>query len=402
MSGYLGDLSSSQEQALKELREIFKDELLPQHDDHLLLQFLRARRFDMKKTEEMFRKHLEFRKEFPEDYFVNEYKPPKILVDHLIPPVLGYDKDGCPIRLVHIGHQDIKGLLCCVRRPEIRKCITWFLDTDKKELRKRSRETGIHVEKRTFIFDLDGLSLKQIYRRDVYELAISFIKLYEYNYPENLKIAFIINTPSFFYYLFNMIKALLSEDTVDKLKIYGYNGWKPDLLEHIDAELLPVIYGGTRTDPDGNPNCPSLVRVFSPVPKEFYLKNLNTLSADDENVRKVTVGRRSKCSIQLKVDFPGSTVGWEVECTRNDIKIYLVYAEGPSPEIVMKPITVSSDFGAEIGCYLAERAGKYSLVLDNSYSIFRNKQVLYKTFVTSCSSKSADAMKTVLSEKENS
>ncbi|CAL1277436.1 unnamed protein product [Larinioides sclopetarius] len=401
MSGHLGDLSPSQEQALKELREIFKGELQPQHDDHLLLQFLRARRFDMKKTEDMFRKHLEFRKEFPEDYFLNEYKPPKILVDHLLPPVLGYDKDGCPIRLVHVGHQDIKGILCCVRRPEIRKCITWFLDTDKEEMRKRSRETGVHVEKRTFIFDLDGLSLKQIYRREVYDLAISFIKLYEYNYPENLKVAFIINTPSFFYYLFSMIKTLLSDDTVDKLKIYGYNGWKEDLLEHIDADILPVIYGGTRTDPDGNPNCPSLVRIFSPVPQEYYLKNLNCLSTDDENVRKVTVGRRSKCSIHLKVDVPGSTVGWEVECMKNDIKMYLVYAEGPSPETVVKPINISSDFGSEIGCYLAERTGKYSLVLDNSYSIFRNKQVMYRAYVTACTSKNSDVLKTVISEKEN-
>ncbi|CAL1277438.1 unnamed protein product [Larinioides sclopetarius] len=328
----------------------------------------------MKKTEDMFRKHLEFRKEFPEDYFLNEYKPPKILVDHLLPPVLGYDKDGCPIRLVHVGHQDIKGILCCVRRPEIRKCITWFLDTDKEEMRKRSRETGVHVEKRTFIFDLDGLSLKQIYRREA---------------------------PSFFYYLFSMIKTLLSDDTVDKLKIYGYNGWKEDLLEHIDADILPVIYGGTRTDPDGNPNCPSLVRIFSPVPQEYYLKNLNCLSTDDENVRKVTVGRRSKCSIHLKVDVPGSTVGWEVECMKNDIKMYLVYAEGPSPETVVKPINISSDFGSEIGCYLAERTGKYSLVLDNSYSIFRNKQVMYRAYVTACTSKNSDVLKTVISEKEN-
>ncbi|GFR02195.1 SEC14-like protein 2, partial [Trichonephila clavata] len=85
------------------------DQLLPQHDDHFLLQFLRARRFDMKRTEDMLRRHFEFRKEFPEEYMVNEYKPPQILLDHLLPPLIGYDKEGCPVRIIHVGHQDIKG-----------------------------------------------------------------------------------------------------------------------------------------------------------------------------------------------------------------------------------------------------------------------------------------------------
>ncbi|GFV36055.1 SEC14-like protein 4 [Trichonephila clavipes] len=402
MSGYLGDLSPSQEQALKEIREILSDQLLPQHDDHFLLQFLRARRFDMKRTEDMLRRHFVFRKEFPEEYMVNEYKPPQILLDHLLPPLIGYDKEGCPVRIIHVGHQDIKGLLCCVRRPEIRRCITWFLDTDKEEMRTRSKETGVHIENRTFIFDLDGLSLRQIYRRDVYELAISFLKLYEGNYPENLKVAFIINTPSFFYCLFNMVKSLLSDDTVKKLKIYGYNGWKDDLQEHIDADILPVIYGGTRTDPDGNPNCPSLVRVFNPIPKNLYLKNLNKLNVDDDDVRKVVVGRRSKHNISLKVDLPGSTVGWEIECNNCDIKVYLLYSEGSSPETVVQSSLVKSDFGVERGCHYAEKTGKYSLVFDNSYSLLRSKQILYRAYVSLCTVKDVDLPKPINTENGNS
>ncbi|KFM62586.1 SEC14-like protein 2, partial [Stegodyphus mimosarum] len=81
--------------------------------------------------------------------------------------------------------------------------------------------TGKYVEERTFIFDLNGLSIRQIYHRDVYDLVISFLKLYEGNYPENLRVAYVINTPSFFAWMFSMIKSLLSDDTVQKLKIYG-------------------------------------------------------------------------------------------------------------------------------------------------------------------------------------
>ncbi|XP_055949356.1 retinal-binding protein-like isoform X2 [Argiope bruennichi] len=325
-----------------------------------------------------------------------------ILRDFLMPPVLGYDKDGCPVRLVQVGYQDIKGALCCVRPSELPKYIVWFLDTDKEEMRKRSRETGIHIDKRTFIIDLDGLNLMHIYRRDVYEMALASLKLYENNYPENLKVAFIINTPSFFHYLFNMFKPLLSESTCERVKIYGNSGWKEAILEHIDADLLPVVYGGTRTDPDGDPNCPSLVKILNPIPTELYLKNMNTLSEDDENVRKITVHSRSKCSIHLKVDVPGSTVGWEVECEKNDIKIYLVHTEGSKYEVVVTPVTVYSDFGSEAGCYLAENTGIYSLVLDNTYSIFTAKQVLCKFYVSTVTSKMSHVFKPILSENNNS
>ena len=36
--------------------------------------------------------------------------------------------------------------------------------------------------------------------------------------------------------------------------------WKEKLLQYIDADQLPVHWGGTATDPDGDPYCRSKVR----------------------------------------------------------------------------------------------------------------------------------------------
>ncbi len=36
-------------------------------------------------------------------------------------------------------------------------------------------------------------------------------------------------------------------------------GWKQKLLEDIDADQLPVKWGGTATDPDGDDHCKSKV-----------------------------------------------------------------------------------------------------------------------------------------------
>lgn len=37
--------------------------------------------------------------------------------------------------------------------------------------------------------------------------------------------------------------------------------WQEVLREHIDPDQLPVVYGGTLTDPDGDPECRTMVRT---------------------------------------------------------------------------------------------------------------------------------------------
>jgi hypothetical protein len=54
----------------------------------------------------------------------------------------------------------------------------------------------------------------------------------------------------------------LNKNTLDKIRIFGHDKeeWTKALLEEIDADQLPAYYGGTLTDPDGDPKCPSKVR----------------------------------------------------------------------------------------------------------------------------------------------
>ena len=42
--------------------------------------------------------------------------------------------------------------------------------------------------------------------------------------------------------------------------VFNISGdYKDLLLRYIDADNLPACYGGKLTDPDGNPNCASMV-----------------------------------------------------------------------------------------------------------------------------------------------
>ena len=41
--------------------------------------------------------------------------------------------------------------------------------------------------------------------------------------------------------------------------------WKQRILQDIDADQLPVHWGGTQTDPDGDPFCRSKVSAMTPL-----------------------------------------------------------------------------------------------------------------------------------------
>jgi hypothetical protein len=51
------------------------------------------------------------------------------------------------------------------------------------------------------------------------------------------------------------LKPFLKRSTTDKVRIFGCNQdeWKAALLEEIDADQLPVDYGGSISNPEGTP-----------------------------------------------------------------------------------------------------------------------------------------------------
>lgn len=65
-SGFIDDISEEQIQSLEEFKKAINDENLvslddPRYDDCELLKFLRARKFKVGKTIEMFKKYVQWR-----------------------------------------------------------------------------------------------------------------------------------------------------------------------------------------------------------------------------------------------------------------------------------------------------------------------------------------------------
>ncbi|KAE8634039.1 hypothetical protein XENTR_v10002181 [Xenopus tropicalis] len=262
MSGRVGDLSPKQEEALVKFRENVKD-LMPRlppfsQDDYFLLRWLRARSFNLQKAENMLRKNVEFRKQMDSDNVLEKWQPPEVVQKYLSGGLCGHDREDSPIWYDVIGPLDPKGLLFSASKQDLMKTKMRDCEVLHHACRMQSEKLGKRVEDVVMIYDVEGLGLKHLWKPAV-ELYGEILQMFEDNYPEALKRLFVIKAPKLFPVAYNLIKHFLSEDTRRKIMVLGDN-WQDVLKKYIAPEELPQYYGGTLTDPDGDPKCKSKVQ----------------------------------------------------------------------------------------------------------------------------------------------
>ncbi|XP_019394811.1 PREDICTED: SEC14-like protein 2 [Crocodylus porosus] len=402
MSGRVGDLSPKQAEALDKFRENIKDVLpsLPYQDDCYLLRWLRARCFDLQKSEGMLRKHIEVRKVMDADNIEN-WKAPEVIEKYLSGGQCGYDRDGCPVWYEVIGPLDPKGLFFSASKQDLIKYK--FRDCQRllQECDKQSQKLGKKVEMVMMIFDCEGLSLKHLWKPAI-EAYGEFLGMFEENYPETLKRLFIIKAPKLFPVAYNLIKHFLSEDTRKKIVVLGAN-WKEVLQKYIDHEEIPVEFGGTRTDPDGNPKCESKINYGGDIPKKYYVRNQVTQKYE----HSVVVNRGSSHQVEYEILFPGCVLRWQFMSDGSDVGfgVYLKTKIGERQRAGdMTEVHPTQRYNAhmvpEDGSLTCSTPGVYVLRFDNTYSYLHAKKVSYTVEVLLPDKKSEEQIEQ-LGEKIN-
>ncbi|KAG6410789.1 hypothetical protein SASPL_128858 [Salvia splendens] len=320
MSVVLEDEHDAEEaQSVDAFRQaLILEELLPaKHDDfHMLLRFLKARKFDIEKSKQMWSDMLQWRKDFGSDTIM------ELNIDNAVIMIVRISISLRKRRWLNTTHKGITGLTRRAGRCTLKGSV-WVDSTKLLQVTSMERYLKYHVQEfeRTFIdkfpacsisvkkhidqsttiLDVQGVGLKS-FTKSARELVQSIQKIDGDNYPETLFQMYIINAGSGFRLLWNTVKSFLDPKTTSKIHVLG-NKYQSKLLEVIDASELPEFLGGDVRLP--------LTRVAMVRNGDHKCahRRSSSASADEKTISEDENGDKSKksMSFDMKNESPRST-----------------------------------------------------------------------------------------------
>ncbi|KAF4650025.1 hypothetical protein FOL47_001510 [Perkinsus chesapeaki] len=268
-TGYLGNLTSTQEAALERLRSevsqmvldaghnkddkvtLWNQDLCPCPDDQLhkdardivLLKFLRAREFDVDKARSMMVNCLKWRREADIQSIINMKVPPEF-EGHDSPPEYK-DKEGRPILLTTFGTMDPAKVFGNVNAFVRYRVMVFERAIAHLSFRRGEAETLLQIHDYTGVpMVFQESSLKKAVNASTHVFADC--------YPEFKGVTIFANFPTPFVLLFKAMSVFIPAKTYKKFQLANASQTPSKLSEYIHPGVLDPRYGGLRTEKSKN------------------------------------------------------------------------------------------------------------------------------------------------------
>ena len=251
-SGFYDELNKTQFDALQTWKGQLKDgniiENFEIYDDLFLLRFLRARKFDLEKTMEMFKKFLQWRIDMHVDELRESFEMDNLIeIKKLYPH--GYhrtDKLGRPVYIELYDKTDVNGLFKITTEE---KMVKYYIKQYERQMKyifpACSAVVQKPVEQSCTILDANGIGIFSLVGpiKGFVKLASDIGQDY---YPEMLGKMTIINVGFLFRAIWSMVKGFIDPKTQSKISLLK-SSYKEELLKLIDEDKLPSFLGGKCT-----------------------------------------------------------------------------------------------------------------------------------------------------------
>ena len=251
-SGFYDQLNQTQFDVLQKWKStLLSENVLPNfdnYDDLFLLRFLRARKFDLEKTMEMFKKFLKWRIDMKVEEINQSYELENLIqIKKLYPH--GYhrtDKIGRPIYIELYDKTDVNELFKITTDD---KMIKYYIKQYERQIKyifpACSAVVKRPVEQSCTILDANGIGITSLFGpiKGFIKLASDIGQDY---YPEMLGKMTIVNVGFLFRAVWSLVKGFIDPKTQSKINLLK-STYKDDLLKLVDEENLPSFFGGKCT-----------------------------------------------------------------------------------------------------------------------------------------------------------
>lgn len=221
-------------------------------EEMVLLRYLQAEKYDIDKAIAHLRLTLTWRRTEKVNILRNQPVADILsctedeLLKYYPRAVTGFDKLGRPIIIQKFSAFEVWNIKKITSLESVIKHHIWEQEHTCALLYSQSLKHQRNISQFCIVVDIENMALSTVTSEFLF-LVKSIASIDQNHYPERMGATYIINCPTVFPMVWNIVKHWLDTKTTSKIKILkGKDEWLPIFQQAFDPDQLPLEYGGTQ------------------------------------------------------------------------------------------------------------------------------------------------------------